>query len=298
MTGPEVLSRVRAVLGESPRWDDRSGRVHWLDVDAGLVLTADLGGRGPCRRRALGAPVGALVLHEDGGVVCAVQDSWRRLPATGGPTVSLAEPEMRFNDAGVDGQGGVWSATMRRDEDLRAPARGVLYRIGERAAEPWLDGLACGNGIAWSPDERWVYLVDSGRGVVLRSRFDLGAGPVGAWSPWLSFRSGMPDGLATDAEGGVWVATWGTGTVTRFDAGGLATHVVRLPTPSVTALCFAGPDLDVLVLTTSSQGVPARADPLAGLTFVAPAPVRGTPLHRARWGLAGTDHVSYSTSVL
>ncbi len=287
MTATDVLTDVRASLGESPRWDDRTGAVHWLDVDAGAVITADLGGHAAVRRRELGAPAGALVLHEDGDLMCAVQDSWCRPGAPRGPRVELGAPQLRFNDAGVDAEGVVWSATMRRDENLEPPALGVLYRIGERGVQPRLDGLVAGNGIAWSGDERWMYLVDSGTRTVLRSRFEVGQGPVGGWEPWLSFdavpSSAMPDGVATDADGGVWVAVWGTGEVTRFDRAGARTHVVRLPTPSVTALCFAGPDLDVLVLTTSSQGVPVEVDPLAGRTFVASAPLPGVPLHRARW---------------
>jgi sugar lactone lactonase YvrE len=283
----DVLTDVRASLGESPRWDDRIGAVHWLDIDAGAVITADLGGYTAAHRRELGAPVGALVLHEDGDLMCAVQDSWCR-PETGeGPVLSLGMPEVRFNDAGVDAEGVVWSATMRRDEGMEPPGQGALHRIGENTSEAHLGGLVAGNGIAWSGDERWMYLVDSGARVLLRSRFEVGAGPVGGWEPWLSFDAvpsgAMPDGVATDADGGVWVAVWGTGEVARFDRAGARTHVVRLPTSSVTALCFAGPDLDLLVLTTSSQGVPVQVDPLAGRTFVAPAPLPGVPLHRARW---------------
>jgi sugar lactone lactonase YvrE len=287
VTSVDLLSDVRAVLGESPRWDDRTGLVHWLDVDAGLVLTTELTAPGPCRRQDLGAPAGALVLHEDGGLVCAVQDTWCRPGGGDGPRVSLGTPDLRFNDAAVDAEGVIWSATMRRDEGMSSPGQGALHRIGARNAEAWLDGLVAGNGIAWSDDGRWMYLVDSGTGTVLRSGFVAGEGPVGGWSPWLSFGVGMPDGLATDADGGVWVAVWGTGEVLRFDATGTRTHGVRLPTPSVTALCFAGEGLDRIVLTTSSQGVPVGADPLAGRTFVAPAPVPGVPLHRARWRGAG-----------
>ncbi len=74
--GMEVLCGVRAVLGESPRWDDRAELLHWLDVDTGLVLAVALASPVAHRVLELPAPVGALALHEDGGLLCAVGDTW------------------------------------------------------------------------------------------------------------------------------------------------------------------------------------------------------------------------------
>jgi sugar lactone lactonase YvrE len=277
---PDVLSVERALLGESPRWDDRSGEVLWLDVDRGEVWSAQLGGdRGARLAHRAEAPLGALVLHDDGGLLWAVGDGWAR-PGDAGTQVSLGLPQLRFNDAGVDARGVVWSGTMRRDEDVTGSAAGVLYRLAEGEAVPVLSGLVAGNGIAWSPDGEWMYVVDSGPGTVRRARFDTAAGPAD-WVVWVTVRAGMPDGVATDLDGGLWVACWGTGEVVRFDRRGDQTHRLRLPTSTVTAVTFAGPQLDVLVCTTSSQDVDPADDPLAGRVFAVQSPVPGSPLHRA-----------------
>ena len=278
---PDVLSVERALLGESPRWDERSGAVFWVDIDRGEVWSAELGGHRSARlAHRAEAPLGALVLHEDGGLLWSVGDSWAR-PGGGAAQVSLGLPHLRFNDAGVDARGVVWSGTMRRDEDLAATAEGVLYRLGVREASPVLSGLVAGNGIAWSPDDEWMFLVDSGPGTVRRAAFDPATGRVDDWSVWVTVPAGTPDGVAADVDGGLWVACWGAGEVARFDRHGDQTHRLRLPTPAVTAVTFAGPQLDALVCTTSSQDIDPADDPLAGRTFVVPSPIPGTPLHRA-----------------
>ena len=280
----DVLCARRATLGESPRWDDAAGLVRWLDIDDGLVCSVDLAG-GHLDTWDVGPPVGSLVLHADGGMLVAIGDEWRR-PGAGAadrPSVGLDLPEMRFNDAGVDSLGRVWTATMRRDENLDEPGTGALYLLAGERLEPVHRGLVCGNGIAWSPDGAAFYLVDSGPNVVLRWAFDLADGLVGEPEVLLRPAHGLADGLAVDVDGGVWLALWGTGQVNRYAADGTPTHVVEVPTGQVTAVAFAGPSLTTMVITTAAMGLDADKHPYAGALFVAEAPVAGLPLHRSTW---------------
>lgn len=275
----EVLCHRRASLGESPRWDGRAGLVRWLDIDAGIVLSVPLSG-GPESELSVGAPCGALVLHEDGGIVVSRGDAWLR-PGTR-RSAGIGRPTMRFNDAGVDSTGTIWSATMRSDEVLTPPAQGALYRVSSPIEES-IPGLIAGNGIAWSPDERVMYVVDSGTNTVMRVPFDAGSPELGNPEPWLTLSEGIADGIAVDIEGGVWVAQWGTGSVRRYADDGRLTYVLSVPTAQVTALSFAGGSLNHLVITSASMGTEIAQDPLAGALFVAEAPVAGLPLHRAVW---------------
>jgi sugar lactone lactonase YvrE len=280
-----LLSSTRSLLGESPRWDAETDRIHWVDIPRGIVRSLCLS-TGVESALATDAPCGSLVLDVHGGLVVACGDGWSRVGSgIRTPRASLDAPTMRFNDAGVDSRGRLWSATMRADDDLRAPARGRLYRVDGKEFTPFGPALGAGNGIAWSPDDAWLYCVDSASNVIWRAAFDAGRGSATDFAPWATIDTGMADGIAVDEGGGVWVALWGEGRVVRIAPDGETTHAVEVPTPNVTAVTFTGPEMTRLVITTASMDAP-DSDYLAGCLFVAEAPYAGAALHRTRWSAA------------
>ena len=88
---------------------------------------------------------------------------------------------------------------------------------------------------------------------------------------------GVPDGMALDAEGGMWVAINGGHTVHRYTAEGKLDAVVEVPPSQVTSCAFGGEDLDRLYITTSREDLPPSAEPQAGAVFHATPGVRGLP---------------------
>ena len=85
----------------------------------------------------------------------------------------------------------------------------------------------------------------------------------------------MPDGLAVDAEGGVWVALWDGAAVFRLSPEGKLDDVVALPCGRVTACSFGGENLDELFITTSRLDLPEGNEPQAGSLFRCLPGVRG-----------------------
>jgi len=85
---------------------------------------------------------------------------------------------------------------------------------------------------------------------------------------------GLPDGMAIDAQDGLWVAFWGSSIVRRFDQDFNVTAEINLPAPYVTSCTFAGPDLDTLIITTAHNGE-ADAASQAGMTFICKPGVQG-----------------------
>ena len=92
--------------------------------------------------------------------------------------------------------------------------------------------------------------------------------------------AGYADGMAVDADGGVWVAMYFGSAVHRYDPNGTLTEVIELPVRKVTSVCFGGRDLRDLYITTARAGLTADElieQPHAGDVFVVSGAGHGQP---------------------
>ena len=86
---------------------------------------------------------------------------------------------------------------------------------------------------------------------------------------------GSADGLAVDAEGGVWVALGEGAGVARFDAGGELSEILDVPAGFVSSVSFGGPDMrDVLISTADNLLEPE----LGGTLLSARSEIAGLPI--------------------
>ena len=188
--------------------------------------------------------------------------------------------EMRLNDGACDPAGRFWVGSMALDY-----ARGAasLYRYSlDQGLDRVVSDVTISNGIGWTPDSRGMYYIDSMAYRVDRFDFDLATGGISGRKPFVAIErgAGIPDGLAVDDDGGVWVALWGGGAVRRYDAEGVLDRVLTVPADKVTACCFGGDDGRSLYITTASVELTAeerRRQPLAGSVFVADVGLSGPP---------------------
>ena len=140
------------------------------------------------------------------------------------------------------------------------------------------------NGIGWSPDSSKMFYVDSPAKCVFVFDHSLACGTVTNKRLFVdtSSMAGVPDGLAVDAEGGVWVAMWDGAAVVHFSSTGELLHRVALPVSRPTSVAF-GRDRE-LYITTCSFDAGDQAplhEPLAGAIFVVDdAGVAGAPVSR------------------
>ncbi len=134
--------------------------------------------------------------------------------------------------------------------------RGIFFRLDPDGAFEVLErGVGNSNGVAWSPDRRWLYRVDSDIRTVWRHSYDGCTGALGRAESFHEFRGDpVPDGLCIDAEGGVWVAMWDGGAVLRLTPQGELDLCVEVPVRRPTSLVFAGPDLRTVYITSARDG--------------------------------------------
>jgi sugar lactone lactonase YvrE len=114
-----------------------------------------------------------------------------------------------------------------------------------------LAGITVSNGLGFTADGSNMYYIDT-----LPSRsldvFDVIDGELSNRRQLVSFDDGNPDGLAVDAEDGVWVAVWDAGEVRRFDRHGTLTHAVEVGARRPTSVCLMG---SRLIIPTATLGL-------------------------------------------
>ena len=282
-------------LGELPFWDIGTKRLYWIDAWRSEVHALDPA-TGETRSvdfgpALAGLPIGSIGRHAGGGLIAGVKGGfWHLDPecSTGqGAARPVAAVEAdrpatnRLNDGKCDRAGRFWCASVNTDH--RTPS-GALWRL-EAGSAPVLmqDGLVVGNGIAFSADDRTLYLADTFTRTVWRYDFDIATGALADRRPFLStvHISGFVDGATVDADGCYWAALFRGGAVAQFDPDGRLVRHIRLPVANPTMCAFGGPGLDILYVTSASRfldDAARRAQPLAGRLFaIAGLGVRGLP---------------------
>jgi sugar lactone lactonase YvrE len=184
-----------------------------------------------------------------------------------------------MNDGKCDSTGRFWAGTMALDV---RPGAGSLYRLGpKRDVERMVTGVTISNGLGWSLDDRLMYYIDTPHRRVDVFDFDSPAGAIANRRPFVTIEGpGWPDGMAVDAEGGLWIAIWGGGKVLHYLSDGTLAGGVEVPVSQVSSCGFGGPELRDLYITTAWQNLsPERraAEPLAGGLFRHRPGVAGQP---------------------
>lgn len=93
-----------------------------------------------------------------------------------------------------------------------------------------------------------------------------------------------PDGLTIDADGFLYLATWGGSKVLRIDPNtGKTVLDIELPAEQITSVAFGGPNLDELFVTSAATARDKAQHPPAGSLFkVTGLGVRGLPMNKVR----------------
>jgi sugar lactone lactonase YvrE len=284
----QLLVDARATIGEGPVWDDRSQRLLWVDIPAGLVHWLDPT-TGKNSSLEVGQPVGAVGLGADGGLVAALKDGFA-LFAPGSSSMSRLLPVERsltgnrMNDGKCDRRGRFWAGTMAVDH---APGAGTLYRLeranGDYDVSAMIGGITVANGLDWSPDNRLMYYIDSPTQRIDVFDFDEESGSLANRRVFaeIAAADGMPDGMTVDAEGHVWVALFRGAKVRRYRPNAEIDFEVTVPVTLVTSCAFGGPHTEDLYITTARHRLTpeeAAEQTTAGGVFVCrPGPAGRLP---------------------
>lgn len=269
--GVECIWPIGMELGEGPVWVQAERAVYFVDIK-GLYIHRLETETDVRTSWATPAQAGFIVPARGGGFVCGLRGGLHRFDPVAGTFALLAPIEAdqagnRTNDGFVDPAGRLWFGTM---DDSEREATGSLYSwTGQGHPLARDNGYGVTNGPAVSPDGRTLYHNDSAAKTIYA--FDLAAdGEISGKRVFARTNEGYPDGMAVDAEGGLWVALFGGWRIDRYSPGGEVIGSVPLPCANITKLAFGGDDLRTAYATTARLNLSPEdraAQPLAGGLF-------------------------------
>jgi gluconolactonase len=251
-TGPRVDIRRLALDGE--RFGLGPQRVTTVRADAnaanGMTLARD-GRLVVCEQGSQTAPAAITLVDRATGRTDVIVDAWRGLPLNSPNDVVVKGDEtVWFTDPSYGHLQGFRPAPALDDRVYRCdPRDGDIAVVADAFDKP--------NGIAFSPDDRTLYVGDSGA-IHAPGDYDAGrrrqviACDVGADRRLERRRAlgapvpGFPDGIKVDTAGRVYVS--GDRGVLVLDPHGLLIGEIAVPGGAVN-FTFGGPERNVLLIT-------------------------------------------------
>ena len=274
----ELLLDAKAALGEGPAWNEKTQTLYWVDIlqkkiYAGIELLAEvdefIGCLAPCKN-------GHLILGKRASFVDFD-------PVTSQQTVlaSLSEPATnRVNDGKCDPAGRFIAGTMDMNE--KDPT-GSVYSFDGKSTRKLLSDVTISNGLAWSPDHKTFYYINTPTREVKAFDYDVATGEVA--SPRTAIRVpeafGWPDGMTSDTQGNLWIAFWGGAQVAKWNPNtGQLLEQISVPALQTSSVVFGGKDRNELFITSARKEM-SEANltkyPLSGGLFRVLTNVEGMP---------------------
>ena len=281
----KLILDSQSALGEGPHWDYERNRLYWVDIIGKKFHIYDPK-KNDNRTIQFDQFIGAVVPEQSGQFILAMQNGLYRYDSDTDALTKIIDPEEdkinnRFNDGKCDTQGSFWVGTMDLDGEKN---RGSLYRLDtEGKIEKVISPVSISNGIAWSPDEKFMYFIDTPTNQVSTYHYEERTGNISYHGTAVQFPTelGYPDGMTIDSEGMLWIAHWGGAMVSRWNPhNGKLLETINIPAKNVTSCTFGGENLSELFVTTARNGLSEAeltAFPQSGGLFKVKMSVKGIP---------------------
>ena len=291
----ELIYQADDIVGESLIWDDRQGRLLWVDIIRKLVHSLDPVS-GEHQQWETPDFVTCIGLREDGGAVVGLRkticlwdfdDHFR-------PLADIEEhmPGNRLNEGVVGPDGAFWCGTMQNNigpdgqpVDITQDT-GSLYRCTadgdvQRVCE---DVFGITNTLVWTEDGGLI-TADTLKNTIFKYAIDPETSRLSDRTEFhAEFSRGLPDGSTSDSDGFLWnCRVVGGQCLLRLNREGEIDDVAELPCSWPTSCAFGGQNLDTLFVTSARFTMDRdhlAANPQEGGLFALKPDARGMPSHR------------------
>ena len=265
MSNPDLLETEIFLEGlkfpEGPRWHDE--KLWFSDMNARKVMTVDLKGNAEVIIEMEDSPSG-LGWLPDGTLLIVSMEDQLLLQLTPDGLKEFADlsslATYRCNDMVVDKKGRAYVGNFGFNyQNERFKPAEIILVTPEGDAQIVADKLAFPNGTVITPDDKTLIVAETFASKL--TAFDiLDNGLLEGRRVWANLKSLTPDGICLDAEGGIWIASPGSGKVFRVLEGGEVTHEVKVSTQAYACMLGGLDRCSLFVATSTGDQIEGRIE--------------------------------------
>ena len=272
MNEAKLVFYAGSTLLEGPRWSDELNallcvsieqeRIFLIDEDTQFVKTFKTHGQ-----------VGFALFKDKNTIIYASYEGVYELDIATGKDKFLfqanTDKTIRYNDGDYDPQGRILLGTTGYKRF--AQGENCLYSANADGTElkKIVENTSISNGIAFSPNTKYLYFIDSPTKKVGRYKYDINAGSC-KFDKFIVEITGnaVPDGMCIDAEGNIYVAEWGGYKVCKWNPEtGECLKEYPVPVQNVSSCTIGGKKHDTLFITTAAHDDGTPSELAAGGLF-------------------------------
>lgn len=275
---PELLVEQSSSTAECPLWHQEEQALYWVDIPNAKLFRYQ-----PATKELkvfdTEIPIGGFTIQKDGSLLLFMAKGAIKIFNNGKITTVIesvpGEEDSRFNDVAADPAGRVFCGTMSSENHP-----GTLYRLDhDLQLVPVAENIGTSNGIAFSPDHKYMYHTDTRKHIIYRYRYDINTGEISDKEDFIIVDEGLsrPDGLTVDSEGNLWSARWDGYSIVKYSPDGEVSDRISFPVFKVSSMIFGGPEYKDLYVTTAGGADKTTNGKYAGSVFHVKTDVTGLP---------------------
>ncbi len=293
----QILADYGDKCGEGPLWDERLETLFWTDITGQQFYRYAWNEK---RHEVLrsGVEIAGFAFLEPNGFIIVNSNGVWRWDGANDPQCIVQEADGRrcvLNDCIADPEGRLFTGSCFFDPSREDYELGFLARIDrDGSAHIVEEGIKLSNGLAFAPDESVFYHADSAARRIYSYDYSRSDGSLRNRRVLVEVprEQGIPDGLTVDAEGFIWCAHWFGEAIVRYRPDGSVERRIHIPAVQTSCLCFGGPDLTDIFVTSAAQpdalslapgDFDARTGNFGGQLFHLNLSIAGKPEYRARF---------------
>jgi len=250
----QVALKIKAKLGECPRWHAQQKKLYWTDIN-NFRLNCFEPESGKNEFLQFDEEIGCFSFRRNGGFVLAMRSGFYLLDGWNADLKKICDPEAdlektRFNDGRCDARGRFIAGSYYPPKDYDGAN---LWSLGDNDEVIKLaDDLLTANGTAFSPDNKFLYYSDTPKHRIYRCNYDIDTGRASNRTVFCEFPHGQgrPDGASVDVEGYYWAALYEGARIVRIDPQGKIVNEIPVPARCPTMVAFGGENLTTLYVTS------------------------------------------------